>query len=246
MSQFFAKDYLGGEFEFLGVNHIFTLTIIILINFIILRYKRTPEDIRSKVRWFLAILLWTNEIGFHIWKINIGEWHIQTMLPLHVCSLLVWLSGLMLVTKSFKIYEFVYFIGIGGAIQVLVTPDLGIYGFPHYRYFQTFISHGFIIISAIYMTTVEAFRPTWSSFFRVVLWLNVYMLAIFFLNNTIGSNYLMVNHKPSLPSLLDLLPDWPWYILWMELIGLVTFLLLYSPFIIKDLRSKKTGTIDEI
>jgi len=25
--------------------------------------------------------------------------------------------------------------GIGGALQALLTPDLGLYGFPHFRFF---------------------------------------------------------------------------------------------------------------
>jgi len=45
----------------------------------------------------------------------------------------------MLVTKSYPFYEFAYFMGIAGTLQALLTPDLGIYGFPHYRFFQTFI-----------------------------------------------------------------------------------------------------------
>jgi hypothetical integral membrane protein (TIGR02206 family) len=159
------------------------------------------------------------------------------MLPLHLCSLLVWLGAWMLITKSYKIYEFMYFMGIAGAIQVLATPDLGIYGFPHFRFFQTFLSHGLIITAAIFMTVVEGFRPTWKSMIRVAVWMNVYALIIYFVNNYLGSNYLMINHKPELPSLLDLLPPWPIYIAYMELIGVASVLLLYLPFAIKDLRT---------
>ena len=131
-----------------------------------------------------------------------------------------------------------YFAGIGGGIQALATPDLGIYGFPHFRFFQTFISHGLIVTSAIYMTVVEGFRPTWKSLLRVAIWLNIYVVVVFFINNAIGSNYLMINGKPATPSLLDLLPDWPIYILYMEGIGVITFLLLYLPFAIKDRRNQ--------
>jgi len=144
----------------------------------------------------------------------------------------------MLVTKNYRIYEFMYLMGIGGAIQVLATPDLGIYGFPHFRFFQTFISHGLIVTSAIYMTVVEGFRPTWKSLLRVAVWMNIYVIIVYLFNDAIGSNYLMVNGKPSTPSLLDLLPDWPIYILYMEGIGVITFLLLYLPFAIKDWRNR--------
>jgi hypothetical integral membrane protein (TIGR02206 family) len=161
------------------------------------------------------------------------------MLPLHVCSILIWLSGFMLIFGNYVVYEFAYFMGIGAAIQYLLTPDLGIYGFPHFRYFQTFLSHGILLISAIYMTVVEGFRPTWKSLLRVTIGANIYMAIVYPINLWLGSNYLMINSKPATASLLDVLPEWPVYILYMEAIGLVTFLILYLPFAIKDWREKR-------
>jgi len=238
MTQFFAANYQGPPFEFLGAAHIGALIFLVLLNLVLGRYKYAGDNSKGKIRWGLALILWINEIAWHYWNFGIGRWTIQTMLPLHLCSLLVWTGAFMLVSKKYAIYEFMYFAGIGGAIQALATPDLGVYGFPHFRFFQTFISHGLIITSAIYMTVVEGFRPTWKSLLRVAIWLNIYMVIVYLVNDAIGSNYLMINGKPSTPSLLDLLPDWPLYILYMEGIGIVSFLLLYLPFVIKDWRSR--------
>ena len=166
------------------------------------------------------------------------------MLPLQLCSLSVWMSAFMLVSKKYRVYEFIYFAGIGGAIQALATPGLGIYGFPHFLFFQYFLSHGLVITSAIYMTVVEGLRPTWKSLLRVAIWLNIYAVGIYFVNLGIGSNYLMLNAKPNVPSLLDLLPPWPVYILYMEGIGVISFLLLYLPFAIKDLRERYLSNKD--
>jgi len=91
----------------------------------------------------------------------------------------------------------------------------------------------------IYMTVVEGFRPTWKSFWRVVIGSNIYMVIVFFINLAIGSDYLFINGKPATASILDLLPPWPIYILYMEALGLITFLILYSPFIVKDWRARK-------
>ncbi len=238
MDQFFAKDFNGNPFNFLGVAHLSALLVIVLFNLYLLRYRTQSTEARRKLRWAMALTLWANEIGWHLWNASIGAWNIQIMIPLHVCSILVWLGGIMLVTKNYRIYEFAYFMGIGGALQALLTPDLGIYGFPHYRFFQTFISHGLIVTSAIYMTTVEGFRPTWKSFGRIFVGMNLYLLVVLFINQAIGSNYMFVAHKPETASLLDVLPDWPWYILWLEAIGLATCLVLYLPFVFKDWRAK--------
>jgi hypothetical integral membrane protein (TIGR02206 family) len=237
MSQFFAANYTGPAFQFLGIPHLGALGFLILLNIFLIRFKNSSGGTKTALRWLLALIMVINEAAWHYWNYINGLWTIQTMLPLHLCSLLVWLGAWMLITKSYRIYEFMYLIGIAGAIQVLITPDLGIYGFPHFRFFQTFLSHGLIITSAIYMTVVEGYRPRWKSLVRVFLWTNVYALIIFFVNSYIGSNYLMINHKPELPSLLSLLPPWPIYILYMEVIGVVSALLLYIPFVIKDWRS---------
>jgi hypothetical integral membrane protein (TIGR02206 family) len=238
MDQFFAADYSGPAFEFWSTAHLAALGFLILLNLFLLRYRYANDRTKDVIRWLLALILLVNEIAWHYWNYAVGRWTIQSMLPLHLCSLLVWSGALMLLTKNYRIYEFMYFMGIGGAVQALATPGIGNYGFPHFFFFQYFISHGLIITSAIYMTIVEGLRPTWKSVLRVVIWMNIYALLVYFINSAIGSNYLMINYKPNTPSLLDLLPPWPTYILYMELIGIVTVLILFLPFVIKDWRNR--------
>ena len=88
------------------------------------------------------------------------------------------------------------------------------------------------------MTIVEGYRPTLKSFKRVLIWTNIYMVAVFFINLAIGSNYLFIAHKPEFPTLIDVLAPWPWYILELEVIALVVFGVMYLPFFIKDWRTQ--------
>ncbi len=240
MSKYFSYDYTGAPFVLFGTWHLIALLVIILLNIGMLGFRNSSLKTRTAVRWVMAIILWSDEASWHIWNLYWGHWSLKTMLPLHICSLLIWLAGFMLIFKIYPIYEFVYFIGIGGALQALLTPDAGIYGFPHYRIFQTMISHGFLLTSGIYMTTVEGFRPTWKSFWRVVIGLNIYAVIIFPINLLLGTNFLYINSKPSTASLLDMLPPWPYYLIYMEVIGALIFLLLYIPFLIKDRRRNRS------
>jgi hypothetical integral membrane protein (TIGR02206 family) len=238
MIDFFAEDFRGPAFEYFGTTHLTALGALILLNLFLLRFRNASDVTKAAIRWLLALILLGNEIVWHYWNYIYGKWTIQTMLPLHLCSLLVWTGAFMLMNRNYRVYEFMYFMGIAGAIQALATPGIGIYGFPHFVFFQYFLSHGLIVTSAIFMTVVERFRPTWKSLLRVAIWMNIYVVIIFFVNVFIGSNYLMINEKPVTPSLLDLLPEWPVYILYMELIGVVAMLLLYLPFAVKDLRDR--------
>jgi len=238
MTDFFAADYQGAAFQFLGSAHLAALGTLVLLNLFLLRFKCSSDGTKSMIRWVLALILWINEFAWQYWNYSVGKWTLQTMLPLHLCSILVWIGAWMLITKSYKIYEFMYLMGIAGALQALATPDLGIYGYPHFRFFQTFLSHGLIVTSAVYMTVVEGFRPTWKSLLRVFIWVNIYAGIVYYINTLIGSNYLWINDKPATPSLLDLLPEWPIYIVYMELLGIACMLLLYLPFAVKDLRNR--------
>jgi hypothetical integral membrane protein (TIGR02206 family) len=240
MDRFFAKDWTGAPFELFNLPHLIALGIVLIVNVALLwSGRRYPERWRRPTRYVLAAILVIDELLWHWWNRSIGEWTIQRMLPLHLCSVFVWLNAVMLVWKVYSIYEIAYLLGIAGALQALLTPDAGQYGFPHFRAFQVMISHGAIITSTIYMTAVERFRPTLKSILRVLVISNLYMAAVFVLNLAIGSNYLFIAHKPETASLLDVLPPWPWYILYIEAIGWVMIGLLYLPFLIGDWRAKR-------
>lgn len=247
MDQFFTKEFSGGPFVLFSVQHIIAIFFILLVNVSFLYFRKHPDEafqrnFRRRFRVSLAVMLLINEAGWHMWNLVTGQWTIQTMLPLHLCSVLVFLSAYMLLTGSYKIYEVAYFLGIGGALQAILTPDLGMYAFPHFRYFQVFLSHGGIVTAAVFMTVVEGYRPTWKSLGRTIIYMNLYMLAVGTINWLIGSNYLFIAHKPETASMIDLLGPWPWYILALEGIGLVLFTLLYVPFAIRDLTSRSSIT----
>jgi hypothetical integral membrane protein (TIGR02206 family) len=235
MIRFFAEDWTGEPFHLFGTGHLIALAVIVLINlsFIWLR-KSQSQRFKDGVRYTIAVVLIIAESSWHIWNIAIGEWTIQTHLPFHLCAVLVWSSVIMLLTKNYRIFEFMYFLGIAGASQAVLTPEAGIYGFPHFRVFQTLFAHGAIVTGAIFMTVVEGYRPTWASFKRVVIWLNIYALIVTGINVLIGSNYLYTLHKPDSASLMDFLGPWPLYLIALEVIALLLCFLLYLPWIIKD------------
>lgn len=242
MSEFFAKNYHGAPFELFGTAHLIALAVVALVNVWVVVYRRSFTPGRKKaLRVTLAAVLVVNELAWHLWNYATGQWTLQTMLPFHLCSVLVWLSAYMLLTRSYAIYEFAYFLGIGGAIQALITPDAGAYGFPHFRFFQVILSHGAIVTAAIYMTTVEGYRPYWQSLRRVIVYGNLYVLVVFILNSLLGSNYLFIMRKPDTASLIDILGPWPWYVLILEAIALTVFLLLYLPYAWRDRRSLQTA-----
>ncbi|WP_226035101.1 YwaF family protein [Aquibacillus saliphilus] len=231
MSALFVKD--GSEpFVLFSITHLLTLVIILALSFGIYFFrKQLRYGLTNKVfRYSLASVLFLSEVSLIWWQNYIGTWSIRYSLPLHLSSISLLLSGLLLITKNYRLFEFTYFAGIGSAIQAMVTPDIHAYTFPHFRYVHFFISHGGIVIANMFMIFVTGYRPTFKSIFKAILYLNGYALLIFIVNSAINGNYMYIMKKPINPSVFDYLGSWPFYIISLEIIALITFSLLYLPF----------------
>jgi uncharacterized membrane protein YwaF len=98
--------------------HLVALSVIVLFNLGLIGLGRSATPtVRRRIRYTLAVVLIVNEASWHVWNWGIGQWTIQTMLPLHLCSVMVFASAAMLVTQSYTLYELLYFLGIGAATQ---------------------------------------------------------------------------------------------------------------------------------
>lgn len=223
-------DYHGAPFVTFGERHLMSLAVLVVFGAIILSFRGADEATRRRVRYGLAALLVVNEIGWHLWAYTYVGWTLDKMLPLHLCSALVWVGAYGLVTLNPIVYEFMYFMGIGGPLQAVLTPDAGQYGLPHFRAIQTMVSHGTLIIAALYLTRVEGMRPTWASVRRVMIGTFLYMCAVTVVNVFLGSDYMWTMSKPPVKTLLDVLGPWPWYNIPVILLGVLNVLLLYTPF----------------
>lgn len=235
MGQYFTYyDYAGPPFQLWGFGHLFALAIIaVIIIFLIWGWKDPSEQVKKRTRIFLASVLLFSALAWQGWNLYQGSWDIRDHLPLHLCSVMFILATIMLLGKNQKIFEVIYFLALAGAIQPLLTPGIR-YSFPHFRAIQIFVIHGALVISVVYMATIEKFRPTWKSIGKMFIYANLYMFIIYFVNLATEGNYLYLVHKPYTPSLLDLLGPWPYYIISMELVGLFLSFLLYLPFAIRD------------
>jgi len=181
-------------------------------------------------RYGLAATGLLSEAALHVWLIRHQEWSLAYSLPLHLCSLSILFSIVMLINRHQALFEFTYIAGLAGALQAVLTPNLGGYPFPHFLYLQFFLTHGLIIVACCFMIFVERYRPRRHAVWRTFLALNAYLLVILLINRWTGGNYLYVSRKPAGVSLLDYLGPWPWYLLTLEGVTILFFCLAYAPF----------------
>ena len=232
----------GPPLVLFSTDHVATLLLIlglaVALPFLVRKVRSTA--LARSIEWTMAVGLVVNEIlKAYLW-IVLAHYPWRWMLPLHLCSLAVVLTAWLLIRRQGqRMYEVVYFWGIGGTLQALFTPDIP-YGFPHPFYVTYFISHGLIVIGVIYITLVFEMRPTLDSIRRVFLLTAAYaLLFIFPLNYLIDANYLYLRAKPSKASLMDFMGPWPWYIGSLALVATFLFFVCYAPFALSDALARR-------
>ena len=176
---------------------------------------------------FIAVFMISFDIGDDFIRLYFGTWDYKTDLPIHLCGFSIYLGAIMLLNKKQLIFELVYFWGLGGAIQAILTPDVTTFHTPWHA-FSSQVSHGLIILSVSWMLIVENKRCTNGSLLRAILITNLMLVFAGFVNYLIDSNYFYLCYKPNTVSPF-LIGDWPYYIMGMEIFGILMMIILYLP-----------------
>ena len=177
----------------------------------------------------LAVVLIVHEVFRIALRTGIYGQPLTEHLPLHLCGASLLLGALMLWRRSERLFEIVYFWGIGGSIPALLTPDIQP-GFPHPIFVTFFTGHGLVLMGVFYATFVYGFRPTFKSIGMAIGWLVVLAAIVFPVNKLLGTNYLYLMHKPAQASPMDFLGPWPYYILGLAALTFVICVTCWLPF----------------
>ncbi|OXL81847.1 hypothetical protein BCV73_01260 [Paenibacillus sp. SSG-1] len=234
---------MSHSFVMFSGPHLAALTVFVLACILMFLGRIRLQDsmpARQMVRYLIIACLIASEIALDIWNITEGYWNIKSTLPLELCSITLLLSVVMLAVRSRFLYQILFFAGIGGALQALITPSLD-FAYPHFRFFQFFAAHMLIILASLYMTWVEKLQPTWRSIGWTMIFLNVLALGVGLINWMLGSNYMFLMHKPPTASILDFLGPHPLYLLAEEGIALLIFALMQLLFFVLPAKISKAS-----
>lgn len=191
------------------------------------RRKLREEKAGRFFRVGLAAVLIACEASLQLSYVLEDGWGASS-LPFQLCSMTLLLSAVMLLFAGKRLYPVVTFLGVLGALQAMITPNLT-EPFPEFRYFHFFVAHIGIMMAASYLVAVERYRPTLKSAFGALLWLNALAVPAAITNMVTGTtNFMFLARKPATNSLLDALAPWPWYLLQLELVAAAMCLALYG------------------
>jgi len=240
--------------EFLSNNWSITVALVIILIFIVLFIgKKISENKKEKYAKILSIIMIGFFIANHLFLLYLGKWEISKEIPLHLCSINGLICCVIIFLPKNKrqfLFEFLFYCGIIGGTQAILTPLVDDYGGYSFFYIQFFFKHAMIVAFPIYLRNHIGMKLTKFSWLKSWILLNILMFLLIPLNKYLGSNFMYVNHPPAVTNplvilkhptyleFLDFVPMKP-YLFWWELIILILILILY--FISKPKKIEKTS-----
>ena len=234
------------EFSLFTPAHIIPIVLLLVALYFLYKYRDVIRNSKyeTNIRYIIGFALIICDMSYY-WRLASCPWLSNgpaEHLPIGVCAWSIIFSSYMIIGKSQKLFDIVYFWLLSGSLFALLTPTpLTFCGPTRFRYYQFWLEHTLGYIAIFYMIFVHRMRPNFRSIIRS--YCTLMGLAIFaaWVNSMIpGANYLYMARPESAPSILDILP--PNYILRVSIIILVISLmfgLAYLPWYLKDKKEKQ-------
>lgn len=228
-----------------SVPHLFAIGVILLGALVVAYFARKggPSWLRAAAPC-IVLAMWVNELAYQSYWMAVGGWSHSVSLMLQMCGLSIIFLPICLFLddgpRRRRLVDVFYFWGLGGAAQAILTPDIGASGFPSYRYFSFFISHGMIIVAVIALIASGSAKIDLRSFVRCILVSDIVVVPAYLVDRLLAlvppfapGNYFALGYPPPTGSPIDLLarifgPS-PRYILGLEITGVLVFGLLWLP-----------------
>jgi hypothetical integral membrane protein (TIGR02206 family) len=175
----------------------------------------------------LAVVLVVDEVSWWVYLLAGGEpgSRLAWSLPLQLCDAGIFVAGFALWFRRKWLVELTYLWGLTGTVQALLTPDLP-QPFPTYPYFQYYIAHGGVVAAALVLVFGLGLYPRRSAVARVAAITVAFTAFVGIVDALTGANYMYLRSKPATPTLLDVMGQWPWYIVSAGVVAVVLFLAL--------------------
>jgi hypothetical integral membrane protein (TIGR02206 family) len=194
----------------------------------ILIVRNKPEQYQLKFGFWLGVFLLMLSLSIHPYMALKGKWVLQSSLPLQLCSMSALLSGFIFFYRSQILFECLLYWGLAGAIHSILTPEMSL-GNDTFLIFEYYAAHAGIILSALFLAIIHGEKPRKHSWLRVFGITQVVIILIGGVNYLLDSNYMYLCKKPAVDNPF-VIGDWPFYVIVLEIVGLVHFFIVYQGF----------------
>ena len=216
-------SYSLGHFIWLGL-------LFFLIFFLGNKYRAADEDKRKKIRIAIASLIMLDEIVKDIIMPITGQWD-WSFLPLHLCSISVFVVFIHALTGNRILEEYTYAITLPTASMAMAFPDwTGALPCMNLMCIHSFSIHLLLVLYPC-LLLYGGFIPSAKQLFRLIPIVAFLAFVMYFVNGALGTNFFFVNGGGD-GNPLTFLEKYigGWYRLAFPVIAAICWIPMYLPF----------------
>ena len=216
-------SYSLGHFIWLGL-------LFFLIFFLGKKYRAADEDKRKKIRIAIASLIMLDEIVKDIIMPITGQWN-WSFLPLHLCSISVFVVFIHALTGNRILEEYTYAITLPTASMAMAFPDwTGALPCMNLMCIHSFSIHLLLVLYPC-LLLYGGFIPSAKQLFRLIPIVAFLAFVMYFVNGALGTNFFFVNGGGD-GNPLTFLEKYigGWYRLAFPVIAAICWIPMYLPF----------------
>lgn len=202
-------------------------------------YRRLSYQNRNVMRTVVGILVVLCEIVKDIAVAAIGDFGVG-YLPFHLCGINILLIGFDLIKQTKTVRNFLYYIGIPGAMLALLFPNWTALPCVNFFHIHSFIVHLLLVMYPVILVTSGEVKPNIRTMPKCVLLLIGLAIPAYILNLIFDTNFMFLM-SPETGNPLGLFEQYLGSHLWgfPILLPIVMFVMYLPLFIVSRIKKAK-------
>ncbi len=182
----------GVGFKLYDLTHILWLSFFVLLcTASVIIYKKLNTKHRTIMRICIALTVFVLETAKNCVAFAVGDFHIGH-LPFHLCGINVLLITFSIFKRTKTVENFLYYIGIPGAMLALLTPDW--VKMPCFNYFHihSFVIHMFLVLYPFVLVASGDLKPNFKLMPKCIVLLIGFAIPALILNIIFDTNFMFL------------------------------------------------------
>ncbi len=179
--------------ELFGIEHIIELLIAVVVYVILSKvYVKGNTKKKRKILIILTVILWIDEIFKYAFTLATDQW-MWNYLPLHLCSINIFLCTAHTFTGSDKLKDYLYCLCIPGAVLALLLSPWFAAPVFNAMHLHSYSMHVMLIYYALLVLT-DGYRPNLKRIPYNGIYTLLIMVPVYFINKLLNTNFFFINN----------------------------------------------------
>lgn len=230
----------GVGFSHYDTLHLIWLSIFVLVTVLnCLWYRHLGLPGRDRWRKTVAVLLILDEL-FKVVMLVIGNRYLPTYLPLHLCSINIFMIAIHAWKPSKLIAGYLYTVGIPGAMAALLFPTWTSLPLANFMHIHSFTVHILLALYPIVLGTAGELAPQVKKLPQYLLLLVAMAIPIYGINLLLDTNFMFLMYANKGNPLYIFEQLWGNHLYGFPVLIAAVLLVMYVPLVIfRKIKSKR-------